>query len=71
MLTYSCRRQFNTGSPWNVPAGQGGINIDKVIEKYQKELYAEQEKKLQQVQENKVPVEQPFEPLVKSNAPAV
>ena len=62
-------RQFNTGSPWNVPAGQGGINLDKVIEKYQKELYEQQEKKLQQIQDNKVPIEQPFEPLRRQNVP--
>ena len=59
-------RQFNTGSPWNVPAGQGGINIDKVIEKYEKESFAQQEKKLQQLRENNVPVEKPVEPLTKA-----
>jgi len=25
---------FNTGSPFNVPAGQGSVNLDKVIEHY-------------------------------------
>ena len=44
------------------------MNLDKVIEKYQRENYEEHERKLQQLRENKVPVEQPYEPLVKSNA---
>jgi Ser/Thr protein kinase RdoA (MazF antagonist) len=39
-----------------------------VVEKYQKEAYEEQEKKLQQLRENKVPVEQPLQSLVGSNA---
>lgn len=58
-------RQFNTGSPWNVPAGQGRVNIDRVIEKYEKEAYEEQEKKLQQLKEGNVPREKPVEPLVR------
>ena len=59
------RRQFNHGSPWNVPAGQGSANIDKVIAKYEQEAFSENEKKVQQLKENNVPAEQPFEPLVK------
>lgn len=61
--------QLNTGSPWNVPAGQGSVNIDQVIEKYQKEANEAQEKKLQQLRENKVPVEQPHTPFVRTNVP--
>ena len=64
MADYSCR-QFNTGSPWNVPAGHGRVNIDEVINKYEKEAYEEQEKKLQQLKENNVPREKPVEPLVR------
>jgi hypothetical protein len=30
-------RFFNTGSPFNVPAGQGSINLDKVIAHYEKQ----------------------------------
>ncbi|KAK5127040.1 hypothetical protein LTR85_008399 [Meristemomyces frigidus] len=57
--------QFNVGSPWNVPAGQGSANIDHVIAKYEQEAFAENDRKLQQLRENKVPSEQPFEPLTK------
>lgn len=53
-------RAFNIGSPWNVPAGQGGANIDHVIAKYRQEAYEENEKKLQQIRENNVPSEQPM-----------
>jgi hypothetical protein len=30
-------RIFNTGSPYNVPAGQGGANLDKLVAHYKKE----------------------------------
>lgn len=63
------RRQFNTGSPWNVPAGQGSINIDQVIEKYQNEANEVQERKLQQLRDNNVPAEQPYTPFVRKNVP--
>merc|ERR1712137_83263 len=56
---------FNTGSPWNVPAGQGGANIDHLIAKYEKEAYEANEKKHQQIKENKVPREQPLTPFAK------
>ena len=59
-------RQFNFGSPWNVPAGQGSTNIDRVVEKFEKEAYEENAKKLQQLRENKVPAEQPSPGLVKT-----
>lgn len=64
-------RQFNGGSPWNVPAGQGSVNIDQVIEKYQKAADEAQEKKLQQIRENKIPIEQPAPPFVRKNVPDV
>ena len=60
-------RSFNTGSPWNVPAGHGNINLDEVIAKYEKEAYEEQEKRLQQLKENNVPVEKPVRPLVRGS----
>ncbi|KAK5117653.1 hypothetical protein LTR62_005076 [Meristemomyces frigidus] len=60
---------FNIGSPWNVPAGQGGANIEHVIAKYRQEAYEENEKKLQQIRENNVPAEQPMEhTLIKKTA---
>ena len=67
MLTnaFVMNRQFNTGSPWNVPAGHGRVNIDQVIEKYERESYEEQEKKLQQLKDGTLPREQPVEPLVR------
>jgi len=49
-----------------VPAGHGYANIDKVIAKYEQEAFEENERKLQQLRENKVPCEQPFDPLVKA-----
>lgn len=63
-------RQFNGGSPWNVPAGQGHINLDHVIAKYEKEAYEANEKKLEQLRTNTVPAERPFKPLAK-DTPAI
>jgi hypothetical protein len=60
---------MNHGSPWNVPAGQGSVNLDAVIAKYEKEANAAQQKKLQQLRENRVPVEQEFDDF-KKVAPA-
>lgn len=48
-----------------MPAGQGHVNIDKVIAKYENEAREQNERKLQQLQDNKVPVEQAYEPLTK------
>lgn len=62
-------RQFNTGSPWNVPAGHGSVNIDKVIAKYQKEAFEENERKMEQLQADRVPAEQPVDRLIR-RAPA-
>nr|POF26138.1 nadh-ubiquinone oxidoreductase 17.8 kda subunit, mitochondrial [Quercus suber] len=62
--------QLNGGCPWNVPAGQGHINLDNVIAKYEKEAFEANEKKLEQLRTNTVPVEQPFKPLAK-DPPAV
>lgn len=39
-------RIFNTGSPYNVPAGHGPINLDKVLEKYWKDSEDMEKKKL-------------------------
>lgn len=68
MLTEGHRRQFNAGSPFNVPAGSGYTNIEQVVEKYRKEANEAQEQKAQQLKKNQVPREQPLEPLVKQTA---
>jgi hypothetical protein len=59
-------RQFNGGAPWNVPAGQGSIDLEKVIAKYEKEAFEANEKRLQQLRDNNVPYEQPVKSLIKS-----
>ena len=46
-------RLFNTGSPWNVPAGQGGANLDKLIAHYEKKNFEEEEKKMRTLREGK------------------
>lgn len=56
---------FNTGSPWNVPAGHGGANIDHLIAKYEKEAFEQNERKHQEIKENRVPREQPVKPFSK------
>jgi hypothetical protein len=54
-------RAMNASSPYNVPAGHGSANMDQLIAKYQKQAFEENEKKHQQLKDNKVPVEQPYE----------
>lgn len=44
-------RIFNTGCPWNVPAGQGGANLNKLIAHYEQENFAENERKMQALKE--------------------
>lgn len=58
-------RIMNQSSPWNVPAGNGSANMDAVIAKYRDEAFAQNEEKLKQVQENRVPREQPVRSLKK------
>ncbi|EME48590.1 hypothetical protein DOTSEDRAFT_67586 [Dothistroma septosporum NZE10] len=62
--------QLNVGSPWNVPAGHGSANIDELIKKYETENFAANEEKLQQLRENKVPAEQPFDSFAKTTPAA-
>jgi hypothetical protein len=38
-------RIFNQSSPWNVPAGQGGANLDKLVAHYQQKNVDEAERK--------------------------
>nr|OQO20533.1 hypothetical protein B0A51_11507 [Rachicladosporium sp. CCFEE 5018] len=62
---------FNTGSPYNVPAGHGSANIDQLIAKYQKESNEAQEEKLEQLRSNRVPREQPVKDFAKITPAAV
>lgn len=48
-----------------MPAGHGSANIDRVIAKYEKESFEANDRKLQQLRDNKVPAEQPIKPLTK------
>ena len=63
MLTES-RRHINQGSPWNVHAGHGSANIDKVIAKYEKENFEEHERKLEALRNNDIKAEKPYQPPV-------
>jgi hypothetical protein len=38
-------RVFNTGSPWNVPAGHGARNMDQLVAHYEKKNADEEERK--------------------------
>ncbi|TKA63597.1 hypothetical protein B0A49_04671 [Cryomyces minteri] len=60
---------FNTGAPWNVPAGHGGANMDKLIAHYEKENFEEQEKKMQALRDGSITAEQPVQRLGKKNPP--
>lgn len=51
---------MNVGSPFNVPAGSQ-VNMDKVIAKYQKEAYEDNERKLEALRNNEIKGEQPVE----------
>lgn len=48
-----CCRIFNTGSPWNIPAGQGGANLDKLIAHYEKKNWEAEEAKVKFMREGK------------------
>ncbi|KAF2173208.1 hypothetical protein M409DRAFT_62782 [Zasmidium cellare ATCC 36951] len=61
---------FNTGSPWNVPAGHGSANLDHLIAKYEKEAYEENDRKLKQLRDNNVPAEKEFESFRKLTSAA-
>ncbi|KAF2705340.1 hypothetical protein K504DRAFT_537405 [Pleomassaria siparia CBS 279.74] len=50
---------MNVGSPFNVVAGSQ-VNMDKVIEKYQKLAYEDNEKKLEALRTNTIKGEQPY-----------
>ena len=46
-------RIFNTGSPYNVPAGQGGANLDALIAHYKKKNAEHDAAKLKEMREGK------------------
>jgi hypothetical protein len=61
---------MNVGSPYNVPAGSQ-VNMDKVIEKYKKIAYEDNERKLEALRNNEIKSEQPFEKVSIRKAPGV
>ncbi len=44
-------RIFNTGSPYNVPAGQGSANLDKLIAHYERKNAEEENRKVRIMRE--------------------
>jgi hypothetical protein len=52
---------MNVGSPYNVPAGSQ-VSMEKVIEKYQKMAYEDNERKLEALRNNEIKSEQPYKP---------
>jgi hypothetical protein len=54
------RRIMNVGSPYNVPAGSQ-VQMDKVIEKYRKIAYEDNERKHEALRNNEIKSEQPFD----------
>ena len=57
-------RIFNTGSPWNIPAGHTA-NMDKLIAHYEKEAVEQQSKKLKDLREGNLLAEKPARRIVK------
>lgn len=53
-------RIMNVGSPYNVPAGSQ-VDMAKVIEKYKKLAYEDNERKLEALRNNQIKSEQPVE----------
>jgi hypothetical protein len=68
MLTQS--RIMNVGSPYNVPAGSQ-VSMEKVIEKYKKIAYEDNERKLEALKNNEIKSEQPFNKNHLRKAPGV
>lgn len=64
------RRLMNVGSPFNVPAGSQ-VSMEKVIEKYKKIAYEDNERKLEALKNNEMKSEQPFEKNYLRKAPGV
>lgn len=49
------QEHFNVGSPYNVPAGQGTINLEKVIEHYKKRNVEQEEDRIRWAQRTEDP----------------
>ena len=47
-------RRFNQSSPWNVVAGEGGADLNKLMEHYAKRDKAREEARLARVRDGKV-----------------
>jgi hypothetical protein len=59
---------MNVGSPFNVPAGSQ-VSMEKVIEKYKKIAYEDNERKLEALKNNRIKSEQPFDKSYLRKAP--
>lgn len=46
-------RVFNTGSPWNVPAGHGARNMDQLVAHYEKKNADAEDAKLKTLAEKR------------------
>jgi hypothetical protein len=51
LLIYVFNRLINSGSPWNVPAGHRGRNLEEVAEHYRKQHIEEEERKVKKLAE--------------------
>lgn len=61
-------RIMNVGSPFNVQAGSQ-VQMEKVIEKYKKLAYEDNERKLEALRNNQIKSEQPFDKARIKKAP--
>jgi hypothetical protein len=61
-------RIMNVGSPFNVQAGSQ-VQMEKVIEKYKKLAYEDNERKLEALRNNQIRSEQPFDKARIKKAP--
>jgi hypothetical protein len=59
---------MNVGSPFNVQAGSQ-VQMEKVIEKYKKLAYEDNERKLEALRNNQIRSEQPFDKARIKKAP--
>lgn len=59
---------MNVGSPFNVQAGSQ-VQMEKVIEKYKKLAYEDNERKLEALRNNQIKSEQPFDKARIKKAP--
>jgi len=50
LITTFPYRAINGGSPYNVPAGHGSMNLEKVVAKYQQDFHNEEAAKLERLE---------------------